>query len=127
MAFRKTAVPSRALFASTHAQRTVKWATSVLELGVDEVAAAVGASRRTVHRWQGAEAPPSPDHRMRLEELQQLRQLLGEVFLSPAVVLEWFHTPVPSFGGKSPHLVLTEGRVGRLVELLASIRSGAHS
>lgn len=127
MAFRKTASPSRALFASTHAQNTVEWATTALELGIDEVAAAVGASRRTVHRWQGAEAPPSPDHRKKLEELQQLKHLLGEVFRTPDTALEWFHTPVPALGGRTPHFALMEGGAGPLVGLLASIRTGAHS
>jgi uncharacterized protein (DUF2384 family) len=105
----------------------VEWATTALELGIDEVAAAVGASRRTVHRWQGAEAPPSAEHRKKLEELQQLKHLLGEVFRTPDAALEWIHTPVPALGGKTPHLVLTEGQAGRLIQLLAGIRTGAHT
>jgi uncharacterized protein (DUF2384 family) len=127
VAFRKAVQSSRAGFASTHAQNTVEWATTELELGIDEVAAAVGASRRTVHRWQAAEAPPSPEHRKKLEELQQLRHLLGEVFRTPDSALEWVHSPVPALGGKTPLLVLTEGHASRLVQLLAGIRTGAHT
>ena len=67
------------------------------------------------------------EHRKKLEELQQLRHLLGEVFRTSDTALEWIHSPVPALGGKTPLLVMTEGQVGRLVQLLAGIRTGAHT
>ena len=109
-----------------HAAGIVGWAHGVLGLSFEEIGAAVGADERTVRRWRSAEVAPRGRHQARLDELVELRHLLGEVFPGAREAAEWLETPVRAFRGHAPIAMLRRGRLASVVEALATMESGAY-
>jgi len=116
---------SRTDLAIAFAGKTVEWAQTELELTAQEVAQAIGANRKTVARWREGQSAPSPEHRRHLERLNQLRYLLETSFRSPEARRRWLHTPAPGLGGRIPYLVITEGDLDRILNLLSTLEAGA--
>ena len=104
---------------------TIEWASEDLDLSYDQIGSAVGADRRTIHRWRTAESRPSRAHQEQVEKLLQLRYLLGASFRDQKAILEWLHSPVPAFQGRTPLSMLKEGSLDELIEALATLESGA--
>ncbi len=126
------AVPSRAEGAHTalkarQAAAAVAWARARLGLSLAEVATAVGASARTVARWADGAVAPSPAHRRRLEELGETRHLLETVFPDWTAALEWAHAPSAALRGRSPLGEITRGHIAAVIEVLATLESGAYT
>ncbi|MFW5904944.1 MAG: antitoxin Xre/MbcA/ParS toxin-binding domain-containing protein [bacterium] len=110
----------------TASARTVSWAHDNLSLSYREIGAVLDVDERTVRRWQKAETTPRGEHRDRLESLRELRHLLGEVFSTPAEAQEWLHSSVPAFRGRSPISLIRAGRTEEVIQVLATIESGAY-
>jgi uncharacterized protein (DUF2384 family) len=108
-----------------HTAETVAWAHDTLALSFGEIAAAVEADERTVRRWRGAEVAPRARHQASLEALVDLRHLLEEVFESREQAAEWLHTPIKAFRGHPPIVLIRRGRLRDVVEVLATMESGA--
>lgn len=108
------------------ASKTVAWAHDVLALGYREIGAVVEADERTVRRWEGREVLPRARHRVRLGAFRELEHLLKAVFDSKEEANEWLHSPLPAFRGRSPMAVIRSGQLGKVVEVLATIESGAY-
>lgn len=108
------------------AAETVAWVHDELALGYREIGAAVDANERTVRRWEGRTAVPQPRHQEKLRSFQELRHLLQTVFESKAEADEWMHSPLPTFRGHSPLAVIANGRLRDVIEVLATIESGAY-
>jgi putative toxin-antitoxin system antitoxin component (TIGR02293 family) len=104
---------------------TIDWASASLGLNYSEVSRVLGVDRRTLNRWRTGQSAPSLSHRERLEKLQVLRYLLENVFEDNSAALKWLHSAVPMLRGRSPIMVLLEGRIDDVVEVLAGIESGA--
>ena len=111
--------------ATRHAADTVAWAHDVLALSFGEIGAAVDADERTVRRWRGSEVAPRARHQASLEALVDLRHLLEEVFETPKAAAEWLNTPIKAFRGHPPVTMLRRGRLKDVVEVLATMESGA--
>jgi uncharacterized protein (DUF2384 family) len=118
-----TTVAKEVLTRTTRA--TIEWASEDLGLSYDQIGSAVGADRRTIHRWRAAESRPSRTHQERVEKLQQLRYLLESAFRDERAVLEWLHSPVPAFRGRSPLSLLREGQLDELIEAVATLDAGS--
>jgi uncharacterized protein (DUF2384 family) len=64
----------------------------------------------------------SPD-----EKQQELNYLLAQVFISDDAQQEWLHSPVPMFSNQKPIDLIREGKVDRVISVLAGLHSGAFS
>lgn len=108
------------------AAETVAWAHEALALPYEDIGAAVDADERTVRRWEGRTAAPQARHRERLESFQELKHLLGVVFPEKRDADEWLHASLPAFRGRSPLAMIRRGKIDDVVEVLATIESGAY-
>lgn len=107
------------------AAATVAWANETLALTFGEIGAAVDADERTVRRWRGSEVAPRARHQASLEALVDLRHLLEQVFATPAAAATWLETPLRGLGGHTPLGRLRRGRLQEVVDVLATMASGA--
>ncbi len=107
------------------AATTVAWANETLALTFGEIGAVIGADERTVRRWRGSEVAPRARHQARLEALVDLRHLLEEVFPSRDDAAAWLETPLRGLGGHTPLSRIRRGRLQEVVDVLATMESGA--
>jgi putative toxin-antitoxin system antitoxin component (TIGR02293 family) len=109
-------------------EQTPRQALDQLEhdLGVTspDLAAAVGASPRTLERWRADETYPQRAARERLAQLLQLDRRLRDTFSDTVAVREWLHAPNHSLGGFSPVAALRLGRVDRVEAALDALDAG---
>jgi len=115
--------------ATTLLDLTPHQALSVLEEGLglseDELAGALGSSRRTLQRWRGGSAYPQHATRQRLTALLELYQRARETFDGPDAVRLWFQSPSRYLGGITPAEAVRIGRPERAEAALEALRSGA--
>ncbi|GJG89731.1 hypothetical protein tb265_49120 [Gemmatimonadetes bacterium T265] len=107
------------------AAATVAWANETLALTFGEIGAVVDADERTVRRWRGSEVAPRTRHQASLEALVDLRHLLEQVFETPAAAAAWLETPLRGLGGHTPLARVRRGRLQEVVDVLATMESGA--
>lgn len=103
----------------------VAWAHETLDLGYSEIGVAVEADERTVRRWQDCEVRPRAQHRAKLEQLRELRHLLKEVFDLQAEADAWLRSSVRAFRGRTPMSLIRQGKLDLIIEVLATMESGA--
>jgi uncharacterized protein (DUF2384 family) len=108
------------------ASEVIAWAHDDLNLAYREIGLAVEADERTVRRWEEREVSPRGRHRAKLEEFRELRHLLSSVFESEREAYGWLHSSVRAFRGRSPISLIRTGNVRAVVEVLATIESGAY-
>jgi uncharacterized protein (DUF2384 family) len=106
-------------------REVIDWAHDSLGLGYGVIGRATSAHERTVLRWKSGQTLASPRHRERIEQLRELRHLMGEVFADPDQGRAWLYTSVPALRGRTPISYLRAGRVRAVVEVLATFHSGA--
>lgn len=87
-----------------------------------ELAAALGASPRTLERWRSQETHPQRGARRRLAELVGLEEHLSETFGGSARI--WLREPSPYLGGLAPADALRAGRADRVEAALEALDSG---
>ena len=107
------------------AESTTEWAQEKLDLSIVDLAEILGINRRTIQRWNRKENVPSRSHLERLEKLSELRYLLESVFNEYQDAMTWLWTPCDSFKGRTPISLLLKAEIDPVLELLASIESGA--
>jgi transcriptional regulator with XRE-family HTH domain len=95
-----------------------------LGLSTPDLAAALGASPRTLERWRADETYPQRAARERLAELLGLDQRLRDTFHDVAAVREWLQAPNHVLGGFSPAAGLRLGRVDRVAAALDALDAG---
>ncbi len=116
----------RAALELKNAAQTIAWARSALGLSYADVAGATGASERTVIRWAQQSHPPRRQHRLRIEKLNELRQLLASLFGPNATAArEWLHDAAPSLRGKTPMSLIVQGQIDDVLGVLAGLEAGA--
>jgi hypothetical protein len=117
---------ARAIVEMKVAVRAIEWARDNLELTTAEIGAVLGTTERTVIRWSNRECPPSRRHREAIEQLNELRLLLTDMFGDhSSAVLEWLHDSLPALRGRSPMSFLLKGELADVIGLLATHYSGA--
>ncbi len=109
-------------------ERTPRQALDALEQGTglseDELAQALGTSRRTIQRWRTGTAYPQQATRHRLAELLDLQRRVQETFDGPDAVRLWFQSPSRYLGGISPAEAVRVGRPERAEAALEALHSG---
>lgn len=103
----------------------VAWANERLALTFGEIGAVVDADERTVRRWRGSEVASCTRHQASLEALVDLRHLLEQVFATRGAAAAWLETPLRGLGGHTPLSRLRHGRLQEVVDVLATMESGA--
>jgi transcriptional regulator with XRE-family HTH domain len=93
-------------------------------LSEDELAQALGTSRRTLQRWRTGTAYPQQAARQRLAELLRLYDRVRETFDGPDAVCLWFQSPSRYLGGISPAEAVRVGRPGKADAALEALHSG---
>ncbi len=98
-----------------------------LKLTDKEVAATVGVHPTTVWRWQKDRVTPRGIARSRLVQIEELRDLLRQVFDGPDLARTWVRTAHPeSLGGKNTPLdTMIAGRIDRVLAVLQFLARGA--
>jgi uncharacterized protein (DUF2384 family) len=121
-----TAPAARRLEAKSTAE-LVAWIRSFLGLTYSELGLLAGATTRTAQRWGGAKelTLPSGEHRAKLEQLRELKRLLGSTFPNETVALEWLHRDVPLLQGHRPIDLVRRGELRPVIEVLAGAHAGA--
>lgn len=93
-------------------------------LSEDELAQALGTSRRTLQRWRTGTAYPQQAARQRLASLLHLYERVQGTFDGPDAVCLWFHTPSRYMGGVTPAEAVRVGRSDRAEAALEALDSG---
>ena len=110
-------------------EQTPRQTLDALEEGIglaeDELAQALGTSRRTIQRWRTGTAYPQQAMRMRLGRLIDLMQQVQETFEGAEAPRGWFHSPSRYMGGVTPAEAIRVGRLDRVEADLEALRSGA--
>ena len=110
-------------------EQTPRQALDALEEGIglseDEVAQALGTSRRTLQRWRVGTAYPQQAMRQRLGALIDLMQQVQGTFEGAEAPRRWFHNPSRYMGGVTPAEAIRVGRLDRVEADLEALRSGA--
>lgn len=108
-----------------HPAATVSWAHDTLGLSFGDLGAVLHADERTVRRWRGEEVVPRARHHANLKALVDLRRVLEDVFERREEMVEWLNTPLRAFRGRPPVTMLRQGHLKDVVEVLATMESGA--
>lgn len=106
-------------------QETIDWARQSLGLNYREIGAVVKAHERTVMRWKARQTLASPRHRAKVEDLRELRHLMAEVFRDEERAAVWLRSSVPALRGRTPISFIRAGKVGKVIEILATFHTGA--
>ena len=95
-----------------------------LGLSKGELAAALGATPRTLERWRTSTTHPQRDARQRLAALLNLDEHLRDTFTGWEAAREWLRAPSPYLGGLTPADALRAGRADRVEAALEALDSG---
>lgn len=109
-------------------ERTPRQALDALEEGMglseEDLAQALGTSRRTLQRWRMGTAYPQQSARQRLGELLHLYERVRDTFEGPDAPRRWFHNPSRYMGGVTPAEAVRVGRLDRVTAALEALDSG---
>ena len=100
---------------------TLEMSTGMSE---EELAEALGTSRRTLQRWRAGTAYPQQLARQRLEELLHLQRRVQQTFEGPDAVRRWFQSQCRYLGGMTPGEAVRVGRLDRAEAALEALDSG---
>ena len=64
-------------------------------------------------------------HRDKIEQLGEMKHLLLAVFGTGAAAAVWMKTPLPALRGRTPEAAFRESKVTTLIDILATVESGA--
>jgi uncharacterized protein (DUF2384 family) len=95
-----------------------------LDLTKGELAAALGATPRTLERWRAGATHPQRDARRRLAALPNLDEHLRGTFTDREAGREWLRAANPYLGGLTPADTLRAGRADRVEAALGALDSG---
>lgn len=83
----------------------------------------VGYSVRAIAAWESGTQQPGDAARVRLAELDRLRQALGRV-LRPEALGAWLGAPNPAFEGLKPLEAVERGQMDRLWRMVFQLEAG---
>lgn len=108
-------------------KETIDWFHDELGISYQVLAAALDVTRGTLKEWRDQNYLPQPDNYEQVMLLQQIKFLLERLFENPEQMLEFLYAPTGELEGKPPFSLLKKGALGELVELLATLETGAFS
>lgn len=96
------------------------------EMGLteEELAGALGTSRRTLQRWRAGTSSPPPLARQRLGELLRLQARVRGTFAGPDAVRRWARAKSQYLHWATPAEAIRAGRLDSAVGTLEVIDSG---
>lgn len=97
-----------------------------LGLQLQELASILGVDQSTLYRWRNGQAAPRALALSRIEQAQELFELLRRLFAGPDLARDWLRAATPaSLGGSStPMDVMAKGRIDRVLAVLHTLASG---
>ncbi|WP_353268091.1 antitoxin Xre/MbcA/ParS toxin-binding domain-containing protein [Gemmatimonas sp.] len=97
-----------------------------LGLELQELAGILGVDQSTFYRWRHGQAAPRALAMSRIEQTQELFELLRRLFAGPDLARTWLRTAKPaSLGGAAtPIDVMLQGRIDRVLAVLHTLASG---
>ena len=90
-----------------------------------DIGTVLGANERTVRCWEALEEVPDEKQRATLRTVEELRRLLELAFKSRKEAHIWLQSSVNVFGGLTPKAMICSGEARRVLDVLATIESGA--
>ena len=111
----------------TAAAEAVNWVREQLAFSYADIAFAVKAEERTVRRWKDQRVAPCGSHRDKIKQLSEMKQLLLAVFGTGAAAAVWMKTPLPALRGRTPGAAFRKGQLATLIDILATVESGAYT
>lgn len=119
--------PAARRLESKFTAKLVGWTRSYLGLTYSELGTLAGAATRTAQRWGDPKdvTVPSGDHRVKIEQLHEVKRLLASTFSDEEVALEWLHRDVPMLQGRRPIDLIRRGDLQPVVDVLAGAHAGA--
>lgn len=91
-----------------------------------DVARVLGATQRSIARWQAADASPRRHSEERLLELKAVVDLARQ-HLRPDVARVWLRAPDPSLGYEKPLDLVKQGEYRRVIGALLALAEGVTS
>jgi transcriptional regulator with XRE-family HTH domain len=104
--------------------QALKQLESDLGLTPEDLAHALGVSRRTLERWRSGEAYPQRESREKLAELMAFHEHVCDVFTSLDAVRKWMHTEARYLAWITPADALRLGRVDHANSALGVLEHG---
>ena len=108
-------------------QKELKKTKDLLGVPWREVANVFDATERTIHRWRKGESRPQPSHQKRLEQMNDLLDLMNEVLKKKEFLREWLNKRVPALHDRRPMDLLKAGRIEEVREVLGRAAEGISS
>lgn len=96
-------------------------ARETLGLSIEEVARALCTNPSTLYRWREEGTTPNETSLERLRRLEELTEEIQQA-LEPDQIDFWLDSPAPVFGGRSPRMMIREGRSETVLGALLSHR-----
>lgn len=93
-------------------------------LASNDLASALGISRRTLERWRSGEAYPQRESREKLAELIELDRYLQDAFIDSESVRIWLHAEARYLGWATPAEMIRLGKPDRARAALEVLESG---
>lgn len=89
-----------------------------------EISRILDTTERTIHRWRAGESNPFPSFQRRLDCMNDLLDLMNEIFKKPEHCREWLHKKIPALHNRSPIEMLKAGRIQEVREVLGRAADG---
>ncbi len=99
-------------------------AKEIFEFTWPEVAHVFNATERTIHRWRKGESKPFPAYQKRLQQMDDLLDLMNEFFQNREYIRDWLHKKVPALQNRRPINMLKQGRIEEVYEVLGRAVDG---
>lgn len=90
-----------------------------------EVAELLSTTPQTVSRWKTGKTEPQRSTLEKLLELEWLIKQLGEVY-EPDEARLWLYSRHPLLGGRSPAVLIQEGRTDEVLKVISQLKEGAY-
>ncbi|MDP8247276.1 MAG: DUF2384 domain-containing protein [Candidatus Tritonobacter lacicola] len=108
-------------------QRELEKTKDLLNVSWKEVADVFDATERTIHRWRKGKSRPQPSHKKRLEQMNDLLDLMNELFREKESLREWLHKKIPTLNNRRPINLLKASRIEEVREVLGRAADGISS
>jgi uncharacterized protein (DUF2384 family) len=107
------------------ANQAIQVADEELGLNNSQLASAIGINRRTIYRYKNGESAPSTPVINQLGKINEIAQLLMEVFKDDNAQFDWLYQSSSVLSGKRPIDLIKKGQFDLIISTLSGFQSGA--